>query len=75
MDKREEVTKTLSSCLQKQKVVQFHNLYEESEKLAKRNVEQISSEKHSINAEGNKAKKMKIKINFMPYIPKRKRGN
>jgi len=74
MDKREEVANTLVGCLKKKRVFEFHNLYEESKKLADKNVEEAPCKKMMDSNEKSKEKKMKIKINFKPYIPKIK-GN
>jgi len=75
MEKREELAKTLTDCLKQQRVFEFHNLYDESRKLADKNVEDVSGDREVVNKEDNKEKRMKIKINFKPYIPKIKKGN
>lgn len=75
MEKREELAKTLTDCLKQKKVIEFHNLYDESKKLAEKNVEDVSDDREVANKEDNKEKRMKIKINFKPYIPKIKKGN
>jgi len=75
MNKGKEVAKTLTDCLKHKKVFNFHNLYEESKKLEDTNVEDGPSQKMDDNEEEKKEKRMKIKINFKPYIPKLKKGN
>lgn len=44
--------------------------YKESKKSTDKNVKEISCEKTFENMEENYEKKMKIKVNFKPYIPK-----
>jgi len=75
MNKRREVAKTLTDSLKQKKIVKFHNFYEESKKLAEIDVEDGPSQKMDDNEKEKKEKKMKIRINFKPYIPKLKKGN